>query len=36
MRDVARLGAMLDGYRELYEKALVRRPEPAELLVGVP
>ena len=35
-RTLFRLGAMLDRYRELYEKALLRRPEPAELLVGVP
>ena len=35
-RTLFRLGAMLDGYRELYEKALVSRPEPAERLVGAP
>jgi len=33
-RTLFRLGGMLDSYREIYEKALVSRPEPAERLVG--
>jgi glycosyltransferase involved in cell wall biosynthesis len=35
-RTLFRLGAMLDGYRELYEKALVSRPEPVERVVSAP
>jgi hypothetical protein len=35
-RTLFRFGAMLDGYQELYEKALVSRPEPVERLVGAP
>src|SRR5256885_2930619 len=35
-RTLFRLSTMLDTYRELYEKALVCRPEPAERLVGAP
>jgi glycosyltransferase involved in cell wall biosynthesis len=30
-RTLFRLGAMLDGYRELYEKALVSRPEVVDV-----
>jgi glycosyltransferase involved in cell wall biosynthesis len=35
-RTLFRLSTMLDTYRELYEKALVCPPEPAERLVGAP